>query len=150
VFVVGNLVQLLAVTVAFALAGYLAGPLAKWLGSLRTPIITLRRAVQIMAAMARPLLWLLFLWIVILFAAGAHWPHRVLNIAISLLTAWVVIRPRLLARRGIGVDAPHRLGRLDDRRAQHPGPARPTIAVLDAPSFTIGALTYRPTASSRR
>ena len=97
VFVVGNLVQLLVVTVSFAVAGSLAGPLARWLGTLHTRVMTLRRALQVTAAMARPLLWLIFLWVVILFAAGAHWPHRVLDISISLLTAWVVIRSRLLA-----------------------------------------------------
>jgi len=144
VFVVANLVQLLAVTVAFAVAGYLAVPLAKWMGTLRTPVMTLRRALQIMAAMARPLLWLLFLWIVILFAAVAHWPHRVLNIAISLLTAWVVIRlvsslaaesvwTRLIAWGVWTVAALNILDLLD-----------PTIAVLDAPSFTIGTLTISP------
>jgi len=144
VFVVGNLVQLLVVTVAFAVAGALAKPLATWLGTLRTPVMTLRRALQVIAAMARPLLWFVFLWAVILFAAGAHWPHRVLNISISLLTAWVVIRlvssfaaesvwTRLIAWGVWTIAALNILDLLDV-----------TIAVLDAPSFTIGALTISP------
>jgi small-conductance mechanosensitive channel len=144
VFVVDNLLQLLVVGVAFAIARHFGGPLAAWLGRVQTPMITLRRLIAVFAEMARPVLWLLFLWVAILVAIGAHLPHRVLGIVISLLTAWVVIRlisslaiestwTRLIVWGVWAIAALNILDLLDK-----------TIAVLDAPHFIIGTLTISP------
>jgi small-conductance mechanosensitive channel len=144
VLVVANLVQLLVITIAFGLARHFGGLLAGWLGRVQTPMITLRRVIAVTAAMARPLLWLVFLWIAALVAVGASLPHRVLEIAISLLMAWVVIRlisslavestwTRLIVWGVWTIAALNILGLLDK-----------TIAVLDAPQLVIGALTISP------
>jgi small-conductance mechanosensitive channel len=144
VLVVDNLLQLLVVAVAFGLAHWFGSRLAGWLGRIQTPMITLRRLLAVVAGMARPLLWLLFLWGAIFVAIVADWPHRVLGIVISLLTAWVVIRfisslavestwTRLIAWGVWTIAALNILDLLDK-----------TIAVLDAPSFVIGALTISP------
>jgi small-conductance mechanosensitive channel len=144
VLVVDNLLQLLVVAVAFGLARHFGSLLAGWLGRVQTPMITLRRIIAVTAAMARPLLWLLMLWVAILVAVGAGLPHRVLGIVTSLLAAWVVIRlisslaiestwTRLIVWGVWIIAALNILGLLDR-----------TIAVLDAPQLVIGELTISP------
>ncbi len=39
-----------------------------------------------------PLTWLILLWLTIVVSASAVWPHHLITIAASLLTAWIVIR----------------------------------------------------------
>lgn len=41
---------------------------------------------------ARPLVWLAALWFAVFAAKGAVWPHHLMEGAVSLLTAWAVIR----------------------------------------------------------
>ena len=86
VLVVDNLLQALIVGVTFVASRHFGARLGGWLGRLQTPYDHLAAALSVGAQMARPLLWLFFLWAAILLAVGAHWSkHRVLNIAISLL-----------------------------------------------------------------
>jgi small-conductance mechanosensitive channel len=46
----------------------------------------------IVRPLALALLWLVLLWLTILIARVAEWPHQLVQIGASLLTAWVVIR----------------------------------------------------------
>jgi len=39
-----------------------------------------------------PFLWLVLQWLAGVIAAGAGWPHHLITITVSLLTAWIVIR----------------------------------------------------------
>ena len=41
---------------------------------------------------ARPMVWLAALWFAVFAAKGAAWPHHIMEGAVSLLTAWAVIR----------------------------------------------------------
>ncbi len=45
-----------------------------------------------MAPLALPIAWLILQWISVLVAAQLGWPHHLIQITVSLLTAWVVIR----------------------------------------------------------
>jgi small-conductance mechanosensitive channel len=141
---VGNLLQFLALCIAFIAARSIARPFGAWIGRLRTPMISLRRLLQVLSTMALPLVWLFFQWILLLVAFGAHWPRGLLSIANSLLTAWIVIRlisslaaesvwTRLIAWGVWTIAALNILNLLD-----------PTIAVLDAPAFTIGERRISP------
>jgi small-conductance mechanosensitive channel len=45
-----------------------------------------------LSPLALPILWLILLWLAVLIAAGAGLPFQLMKPAVSLLTAWVVIR----------------------------------------------------------
>ena len=91
VFVLDNAVQLLVVVAAFGAAFVLSrrfSPLLDRLMAYRQ-VATLVGAIQ---PLVLPLTWLLLQWLTILAAGSLDWPHHVLEIAASLLTAWVAIR----------------------------------------------------------
>jgi small-conductance mechanosensitive channel len=92
--------------------------------------------------LALPLAWLALTWIAVLVAAAAGWPHRVLEIAVSLLSAWIVIRyaamlvseptwQRLLAIAAWSVAALNILGLLG-----------PTVDLLDSLAVTLGGSRF--------
>ena len=91
VFVRGNAIQLLVIAVTLVAALVLARRLLPLLERVRS-----QRQFAALAAAATPLvlplLWLLLQWLAILAATAAEWPHALLGIAASLLTAWVAIR----------------------------------------------------------
>ena len=91
VLVLGNLIQLLAVLLAFALARWLGSRAAAWLLARRPKQAGLRLAQQVIASLALPIVWLLLQWLSILVASAAGWPHLLLGIVASLLTTWLVI-----------------------------------------------------------
>jgi small-conductance mechanosensitive channel len=91
VLVVGNAVQLVVVLLALAAS--------TWLGRyVRTILLRERRQsnfvalLGVVAGLTLPLIWLAILWISIVAAGVMQWPHHLLRIVASLLTAWVVIR----------------------------------------------------------
>ena len=139
VFVLGNAVQLLVVAAAFGAALVLARRLLPLLERL-TGYRQVATLVNAMLPLVLPLTWLLLQWLTILAAGALDWPHHVLEIAASLLTAWVAIRlvsqlvPNPLWAKVItwtvwSIAALNILNLLV-----------PTIALLDAASITIGAL----------
>jgi small-conductance mechanosensitive channel len=84
------------------------------------------------------LVWLLSLYLLTLVAAGAVWPHRLMTIAVSLQTAWVIIRltsgllrnqllSRFVAATAWAIAALNILGLLDQ-----------TVAMLDALDVQFG------------
>ncbi len=48
--------------------------------------------VEVLAPLQLPVLWLLLQWFTIFAAKNAKWPHHLIEIVVSLLTAWIVIR----------------------------------------------------------
>ena len=50
------------------------------------------RAVKVLAPLAVPIVWLILQWVSVVVASQAGWPHQLIQITVSLLTAWVVIR----------------------------------------------------------
>ncbi len=102
----------------------------------------LARFVQASTPLALPLAWLVLAWLAVLVAAAAGWQHRVLDIAVSLLSAWVVIRyaamlvseptwQRLLAVVAWAIAALNILGLLG-----------PTVDLLDAAAITLGGSRF--------
>lgn len=53
---------------------------------------TVERTGKLIADLSMPIVWLLVQWIYVIVATGQNWPHHIVQIAVSLLTAWVVIR----------------------------------------------------------
>ncbi len=86
-----------------------------------------------------PVLWLALQWFSVFAAQETGWPHHLVESAVSLLTAWVVIRllsgavrdpgwSKLLAVIAWSIAALNLLGLLD-----------PTIATLDSIALTLGS-----------
>ncbi|MFP6697718.1 MAG: mechanosensitive ion channel domain-containing protein [Alphaproteobacteria bacterium] len=138
-----NAVQLGAVGIALVAALALA-PTARrgivWLSGLRGNEAWLARAGDILAALALPFTWMVILWISALSGEQAGWPHHLLTIAVSLLTAWIVIHlatslirePAIAKLVTIAVwsaAALNILGLLD-----------PTITLLDSLALNVGGL----------
>lgn len=95
VLVKGNLVQLLVIALAAALAWRAAPPTQRLIGSLRQRVTAGGRAARTLRGaqlIVLPIIWLALQWIAVLTARGAQWPHQILTITASLLSAWVVIR----------------------------------------------------------
>ena len=91
VFVLGNAVQLLVILVALGAARMLARRLLPLVDKLRTQPV-LSGPFGVVRPLVLALIWLALLWLTILAADLAPWPHHLIQIAASLLTAWVVIR----------------------------------------------------------
>ena len=91
----GNLVQLGIVVATFIAARLLSPrlerlldrkPDVRWYARFGQPVATALKSI------ARPLVWLAALWFAVFAAKGAAWPHHIMEGAVSLLTAWAVIR----------------------------------------------------------
>ena len=138
VFVLNNAAQLAIVLVALGVAVLATRWLPKSLPQhvQLAPLATLLNALRPLAPV---LIWLVLTWLALLVTRVAHRPSHLIEIAVSLLTAWVVIRILSLAAPSLrwarlmtwavwSVAALSILGLLD-----------PTIAMLDA-----AALDFTP------
>jgi small-conductance mechanosensitive channel len=87
-----------------------------------------------------PVIWLVAQWLSVLVAAQAGWPHQLVKITVSLLTAWVIIRiaaqlvrdptwSKLIASAAWTIAALNILGFLDE-----------TIDILSELAIEIGGL----------
>ena len=143
VLALSNAVQLATVLAAFLAARFAHRPLESWLTALsQRPRFAPWGAPALTAA--RPLMlyiiWLLIQWISILAAARIGWPHHLITIVVSLLSAWVAIRlvsgfvrdpfwSRLIAVSAWSVAALNIVGMLDA-----------TIAFLDGLALYLGGV----------
>ena len=95
VLVLSTLGQAVVIVVAFLLALVIAPGLRSSIERL-AKIKWLERGgkqtVRVLAPLALPIAWLTLQWISVLVASEAGWPHQLIQIAVSLLTAWVAIR----------------------------------------------------------
>jgi small-conductance mechanosensitive channel len=91
VFVPDNAIQLAALVATLGAAVLLARPVTPVLARLRAqrPLATLLGIVE---PLLLPLFWLALLLLAILIANVAAWPHHVLEIGATLLSAWIAIR----------------------------------------------------------
>lgn len=143
VLVWSNLAQVGLIAAAF-LAALLAAPrLQRWMERVsRRPKLEkgLRRACRALSPLTLPLIWLLLQWTSVVVATGAGWPHHLIEVTVSLLTAWVMIRfaaqlvrdetlSKAIALTAWTVAALNILGLLDD-----------TIVLLNSLAITIGDL----------
>ena len=139
----GIFAQLATVLAALAAAWFAARPLKAGLARLaeNTTIHPVaRRAARIFQPLALPVVWLTLQWLSVAAASGAGWPHRLITITVSLLTAWVVIRlatgllasaavARMVALIAWSIAALSILGLLT-----------PLMAALDTAAFNLGSL----------
>lgn len=91
VLVLGNAVQLLVILVALGFAVVISRRLRPRLQSLRVND-NAARLVHVVSLLVQPLLWLVLVWVAMAAARAMQWPLDVLEIAGTLLTAWVAIR----------------------------------------------------------
>ena len=143
VFVVSNLVQVLVVALAFVAARLAAPSLKAWMERLSQGHKLekgTRQAAQVMAPLTLPLIWLVIQWISVVIATQAEAPHHLVQIVVSLLTAWVIIRlasqlvrdqtwSKTIATVAWAVAALNILDLLDE-----------TLALLDGLAFELGGL----------
>ncbi len=98
------------------------------------------QAARVIAPLALPIVWLILQWISVVVASQAGWPHQLIQITVSLLTAWVVIRfasqfvqdptwSKLIAVCAWTIAALNIVDLLDD-----------AIVLLDALALQLGAL----------
>lgn len=95
VLVVSTLIQALVVVAAFLIAWAGSSRLhrlldkkwpSEWYNRFGAPIATA------LAPLSLPVIWFGIQWFTIFAAQNAKWPHHLVEIVVSLLTAWIVIR----------------------------------------------------------
>ncbi len=91
VFVLGNAVQLLVIGAGFVVALFASRRWMPWLERF-TAQRGLARLANVVLPLVLPMIWLVSQWLAIGAAAALAWPHHLLEIVASLLSAWVVIR----------------------------------------------------------
>jgi small-conductance mechanosensitive channel len=137
VFVIGNAVQLLASLAIFGVSILLAKRLSHLLEGYRSRP-GWWRSINILLALALPIVWVLLQWLATLTANTMGWPHYLLELVATLLTAWVVISlvsklardpvwSKVIAWTAWSIAALNILNLLN-----------PTIAVLDSAAVTVG------------
>lgn len=95
VLVLGNLIQLALIGIAFLVARFLAPRVQRWMDRLsRKPKLErgLKQVCRALTPLTLPILWLTLQWFSVLVASQAGWSHNLVKITVSLLTAWVIIR----------------------------------------------------------
>lgn len=94
VFVWANLIQLFVILALFLVAR-LSAPAARSylerLGRKRTLERISAKVVKSLTPLALPAIWLGLQWITFLVANQVGWPHDLMRITVSLLTAWIII-----------------------------------------------------------
>lgn len=143
VLVISTLVQIGVIVAALVVARIAANSFGRFVASeiqRRGLIGSLRKLAEVATLFPLPIVWLLLLWIEVLVAAQAGWPHHIISIGASLVSLWIVIRlisslvrnpamSRLLALTAWIIVALNVLNLLD-----------PTIALLDRAAINVGEL----------
>lgn len=143
VLVWSNVIQVALICAVF-LAARLVAPRVKRgmerLGSRPTLEKSLRQACRIFAILALPIIWLGLQWLSFIVATQADWPHHLIKVTVSLLSAWVIIRfatqlvrdetwSKFIALTAWTVAALNIVGWLDD-----------TIEILNSLAINVGDL----------
>jgi small-conductance mechanosensitive channel len=91
---IASLAQLFVVIAAFFAARHLSPRLRRFLAarSKGRYAVHIARITHAVEPLTLPLIWLLLLWTSLLIATAAELPLQLLNLVVSLLAAWVVIR----------------------------------------------------------
>jgi hypothetical protein len=95
VLVLGSLGQLSAILVAALISWFSAPYVRTWTNKLdrwRSAGHWVIRARDTLSDLSFPIIWLVLQWLFGSIAEQARWPHHLLTITVSLLTAWIVIR----------------------------------------------------------
>jgi len=95
VFVLGPLLQILAVGLAFLIARLVAPRIEKLLSGATPPKEYERyfqNVVRILNPQILPVIWIVLQWFTVIAADQAGWSSHVIGSVVSLLTAWIIIR----------------------------------------------------------
>lgn len=143
VLVLGNLLQLVLIAAAFLVARLLAPRAQRGMERLSHQPRLERGLIQVCRALTPlmlPIIWLVVQWLSVVIATEAGWPHHFVEIAVSLLAAWIIIRfaaqlvrdpawSRIIAISAWTIAALNIVGLLDE-----------TIELLSTLGFEIGGL----------
>ncbi len=141
VFVVAPLLQLLAIGVIFLVVRSLSPRLENLIDQISIPLgyeRYLQNIIRAVKPLTLPVLWIILQSVSVLVAKNTGWPSHLLESAVSLLTAWIIIRlaSSLVAEpswsRAIAVSA-WSLAALDIV-----GVLDPTLSVLDNMAVSFG------------
>ena len=102
VFILSSLGQLIIIVAAF-MAAWVARPIiipwitksGEWIADLsdsKEAEFWIAKLSEAVVLMALPFVWILLQWISSLVAEYAGWPHHLLTVTVSLITAWIIIR----------------------------------------------------------
>jgi small-conductance mechanosensitive channel len=141
-FVLSAAIQFAVVLFAFVIAWAFSPRCRKWMEtSYDAPWYQrfVKPVTEALVPLALPVVWLVAQWFSVVAAQYAKWPHHLIEIAVSLLTAWVVIRlatvlirdrtwSKVIAVTAWTVAALNITALLD-----------PTIAVLDSMALQFGS-----------
>lgn len=140
-FILGTAIQFVVIGAAFVFARLSAAPAVRWIDHV-TQAPGLERFVPVLRRILFPLMlpaiWLIVQWLSVGAASRVGWPHHLIESAVSLLAAWIVIRlaanfvrdpwwSRALALTAWTVAALNILGLLD-----------PTLRILDDLAIQLG------------
>ena len=95
VLVFSTLLQFVVVALAFVIAWVTATKVRAWLErDWKFPWYEqyFRIVARALAPLSMPVIWLALQWFSVFAADNAGWPHHLITIVVSLLTAWVIIR----------------------------------------------------------
>lgn len=138
-----SLGQLAVIAIAFLIARVSRPKIDQWiklLANWKRAEVWFIRLINSLAILSLPLVWIILQWLSSLVAAYAKWPHHLLTVTVSLLTAWIIIRltsvlirdktwAKLIATSAWIIAALNIINLLD-----------PTIAFLDSMSLNMGDL----------
>jgi small-conductance mechanosensitive channel len=94
-FILSSLTQLIFIAGAF-MAAWAARPIiTQWiirLGEWKEAEFWVTKLAEALVLLALPIVWIVLQWVSSLIAEYAGWPHHLLTVTVSLLTAWIIIR----------------------------------------------------------
>jgi len=102
VFILSSLSQLIIIIGAFMIA-WIARPIiipwitksGEWIANVsesKEAAFWIAKLSDAVTLMALPFVWILLQWVSSLVAEYAGWPHHLLTVTVSLITAWIIIR----------------------------------------------------------
>ena len=95
VFVLAPLLQLISIGAIFLLVRYLSPRVEALLDHVKAPDgyeKFLQNVIRAIKPLTLPVMWIVLQWFSVLVARNAGWPLHLLESAVSLLTAWIIIR----------------------------------------------------------
>ena len=143
VLVLSSLGQLAIILLTFLIAfigrrqwSVLIGLITQWRGA--DNIVT--KIGETLSVIALPFIWLVLQYILGLIAAFAQWPHHLMTVTVSLLTAWIIIRLTTVLIRDKSWAKAITIGAWMLAALNIVNPLDPTMSFLDSLDITLGNL----------
>ena len=95
VFVLAPLLQLITIGLIFLVVRFLSPRVESLLDHLKAPAgyeKIYQNVIRAIKPLTLPVLWIILQWFSVFAARNAGWPSHLLESAVSLLTAWIIIR----------------------------------------------------------